>query len=406
MKVKEITKRGEVRYLVDGKVNGTRQRMFFDTKPQAERWLKAEQQDTTCQNWCLNLSNGDRADMMNAFERSRDIGFTLLSAVDHFAIEGSGKKFLKKMTLSEALGNTGRDRRRKSQAVVLKASGFLGDKVLAGIGHGHLAGLQCVLNNFVKFAGPTLECNAVSPELIKSWLSSGGAKGKEWTKGAMRNYSGHLQNLFNWLIRQDVVRENPVLKLEKINVGPFDPYVLSVEECRKVLNFCREKHFEILPLLALNLFCGIRPSETRRLSSSKGRDGNFDWEDNEVIFQAKKTKTKMRRFVEMSDNCLAWLGVQELNLPIVNANHKWDTFLRDARKALGYKTWPHDCIRHSFCSYGLRHVENAGKVALQAGNTEKVLFDHYLKLVSKADAEKFWNIYPEDAETQFQVVAA
>jgi hypothetical protein len=139
--------------------------MFFDTKPQAERWLKAEQQDTTCQNWWLNLSNGDRADMMNAFERSRDIGFTLLSAVDHFAIEGSGKKFLKKMTLSEALGNTGRDRRRKSQAVVPKASGFLGDKVLAGIGDGHLAGLQCVLNNFVEFAGPTLECNAVSPEL-------------------------------------------------------------------------------------------------------------------------------------------------------------------------------------------------------------------------------------------------
>ena len=48
----------------------------------------------------------------------------------------------------------------------------------------------------------------------------------------------------------------------------------------------------------------------------------------------------------------------------------------------------------------------AGKVALQAGNTEKVLFNHYLKLVSKADAEKFWNIYPEDAGTQFQVVAA
>ena len=89
--------------LVDGKINGKRQRMFFDTKPQAERWLKAEQQDTTSQNWWLNLSNGDRVDMMNAFERSRDIGFTLLSAVDFFAVEGRGKKFLKKMTLAEAL---------------------------------------------------------------------------------------------------------------------------------------------------------------------------------------------------------------------------------------------------------------------------------------------------------------
>ena len=154
-------------------------------KPQAESWIKAEQQDTTCQQWWLELSNAERVDMMNAFARSRDDGFTLLSAVDHFAVEGRGKKFLKKMTLEQALGNTGRDRRRKSQAVVPKASGFLGDKVIAGTGHGHLAGLQCVLNNFVEFAGPTLECSAVSPELIKSWLTSGGALGKQWSRGPL-----------------------------------------------------------------------------------------------------------------------------------------------------------------------------------------------------------------------------
>jgi hypothetical protein len=46
MKVKQIKQRGELVWLVDGKINGKRQRMFFDTKPQAERWLKAEQQDT------------------------------------------------------------------------------------------------------------------------------------------------------------------------------------------------------------------------------------------------------------------------------------------------------------------------------------------------------------------------
>ena len=219
------------------------------------------------------------------------------------------------------------------------ASGFLGDKVLAGIGDGHLAGLQCVLNNFVEFAGPSLRvlrCLAgTNQELAFEWGSEGeGVERRE----PCAIIADTCKTWFNWLIRQDVVRENPVLKLEKINVGPFDPYVLTIGECRKVLNLCREKHLGgVCHLLALNLFCGIRPSETRRLSSSKGRDGNFDWEDNEVIFQAKKTKTKMRRFVEMSDNCLAWLGVQELNLPIVNANHKWDSFLRDAREGTGVR---------------------------------------------------------------------
>ena len=78
MKVKQITKRGEQRWVVYGKINGKRQRMFFDTKPKAQAWLKAEQQDTTAQQWWLNLSNGERADMMNAFERSRSEGFSLM----------------------------------------------------------------------------------------------------------------------------------------------------------------------------------------------------------------------------------------------------------------------------------------------------------------------------------------
>ena len=91
-----------------------------------------------------------------------------------------------------------------------------------------------------------------------------------------KHYTGHVKNLFNWLIRHDVVRENPVEKLEKINLDPFDPYVLTIEEYRKILNLCQEKHLEVLPLLILNLFCGIRPSETRRLKSGKGRDCNFD----------------------------------------------------------------------------------------------------------------------------------
>ena len=90
--------------------------MFFDTKPQAERWLKAEQQDTTSQNWWLNLSNGDRVDMMNAFERSRDIGFTLRSAVDYFETQGRGKKFLKKCTLGEAVGYAYVDERVKADS--------------------------------------------------------------------------------------------------------------------------------------------------------------------------------------------------------------------------------------------------------------------------------------------------
>ncbi len=395
MNINEWKVNGKKRWVVDGKFNGKRRREQFRTKGQAEAWLKAEDKDTSSTAWWLDLSNGDRVDVMAALNRAKEDGFSLLSAVEAQAVHGRGKTHLKKMTLKEAIGCAGKDRRWKNDPNEQKAYGFLGDKVLGNIGRGSLNTLRCGLENFMRFTGPTLQCSAVSPELIKSWLLVGGDKEQHWEPVTQKLYRAHVRNLFNWCIRQDVVKENPVEKLEKINLDPFDPYVLTVDECTKILKLCREQHPEVLPLLTLNLFCGIRPSETRRLKSGKGRDCNFDWEDNEVVFQAKKTKTKMRRFVEMSENCLAWLNLQELNLPIVNANHKWHGFLQDARVKLGYEVWPHDCLRHSFCSYGLRHSENAAKVALQAGNTERVLFRHYLKLVSKANAEKFWNIFPE-----------
>ena len=97
----------------------------------------------------------------------------------------------------------------------------------------------------------------------------------------------------------------------------------------------------------------------------------------------------------MSDNCLAWVNChKKIELPITNANHKWAKFLKAARKELKLQHWPHDCIRHSFCSYALRKYEDFGKVAAQAGHTEKISMKHYLKLVSKAEAKEFWDIYP------------
>ena len=70
--------------------------------------------------------------------------------------------------------------------------------------------------------------------------------------------------------------------------------------------------------------------------------------------------------------------------------------MQEAKKELGYDLWPHDCIRHSFCSYSLCKHEDIGKVADQAGHTEKISLKDYLSMVSKGEAETFWNIFPEE----------
>ena len=397
MVVKQHNHNGRLRWVADGRINGQRKRRYFDTKAQADSWKKLQHKDTTSSVWWLGLSNGDRVDMMNAYELSRKEGFSLVDAVHAHAVFGRGVTHLKKMTLSEAVGHTGTDNRFKDKENQEKQSGFLGVKKTVGVAKQSLSTMSCVLRNFRDYCGGQMQCRLIMPELIMKWVMEGGHLGKKWESVTRDTYVRVLKNFCNWLVRQDVIKENPVLKLEAFKVDPFDPYVLTPEECRKVLILCREKHFDVLPLLSLNLFCGIRPSETKRLrTSANRRDSNFDWDDKEVRFAAKNTKTKMPRIVSMSDNCITWLNCHtQLQMPITNANHKWNKFLQDARKELGYDLWPHDCLRHSFCSYLLRKCEDLGVVALQAGHTERVSLKHYLKQVSKAEAKEFWNIFPE-----------
>ena len=389
MKVKEWKTNGRSRWVVDGRQNGKRKRIQFDTKTQAETWLKAENKDTTQSAWWLDLKNGERADIMNAFERSREMGFSLLDAVHYYGVQGRGKTFLKKMSLKEAVGDLGGDKRFKDyNQGESRPSGFLAAKARKGCTPRSLSTLGCVVHNFMDFVGGDTQCATITPEDIEDWLDAGGIKGSHWKNNTKLGYTRDVKNLFNWLIRQDVLKENPVNKIEQIMVGEFEPQILTVDQSREFMEVTREHDPELLTAAALNLFCGIRPSEVRRLGEQ-----NISIEQGEVELKGKQTKTRRKRFVDMSDNCVAWMKLGA-ELPISNLNPRWSALTKTVKAKWGIDKWPHDCLRHSFCSYYLAHHEDAAKTALQAGHTESVLFQHYRKMVRREDAEKFWGIFP------------
>ena len=389
MKVKEWKTNGRSRWVVDGRQNGKRKRIQFDTKTQAETWLKAENKDTTQSAWWLDLKNGERADIMNAFERSREMGFSLLDAVHYYGVQGRGKTFLKKMSLKEAVGELGGDKRLKNyKQGESKPSGFLAAKARKGCTLRTLWSLSSVVKNFRDFVGGDTQCATITPEDIEDWLDAGGIKGLDWENVTKASYTRQVKNLFNWLIRQDVLKENPVNKIEQIMVGEFEPQILTVDQSREFMEVTREHDPELLTAAALNLFCGIRPSEVRRLGEQ-----NISIEQGEVELKGNQTKTRRKRFVDMSDNCVAWMKLGA-ELPIVNLADRWSALTKTVKAKWGIDKWPHDCLRHSFCSYYLAHHEDAAKTALQAGHTESVLFQHYRKMVRREDAEKFWGIFP------------
>ena len=61
----------------------------------------------------------------------------------------------------------------------------------------------------------------------------------------------------------------------------------------------------------------------------------------------------------------------------------------------GLKTWPHDALRHSFCSYHYAKHNDAGKTMAQAGHTNpRTFFRHYRARVQSLEAERFFGIRP------------
>jgi len=56
--------------------------------------------------------------------------------------------------------------------------------------------------------------------------------------------------------------------------------------------------------------------------------------------------------------------------------------------------WRRNALRHSFCSYRLAQIKNAAEVALEAGNSPKIIFQHYRELVAPQEAAKWFSIVP------------
>ena len=57
--------------------------------------------------------------------------------------------------------------------------------------------------------------------------------------------------------------------------------------------------------------------------------------------------------------------------------------------------WRPNALRHSFCSYRLAQIKNTAEVALEAGNSPQMIFQHYRELVTPDDAVKWFSIFPK-----------
>jgi len=62
--------------------------------------------------------------------------------------------------------------------------------------------------------------------------------------------------------------------------------------------------------------------------------------------------------------------------------------------ALSRVPWKRNALRHSFGSYRLETVKNAGQVALEMGTSAAIVLKHYHEIVDAEAAREYWSIKP------------
>jgi integrase len=257
----------------------------------------------------------------------------------------------------------------------------------------YLRQLRYAWNRF-KTLHPLPVCD-ISPGELESILArmSGGARNT-----AMRS----LRAVFRFGIKRGVLAADPISRLDFAERPRKEVEIVSVEHVSKMLTHALENELDLLPFLALGFFCGIRPDgELQRLLWS-----DIDFADNVLTIRSAVSKTKRRRFVDLSENAKSWLEQYQarggtIEGPIVRLTpQQLRTRRRANRAAAGMASWPHQGMRHSFCSYWLAKHEDINRLVLLTGHDDPdTMWRHYHRGTKKADAEKFWAIQPPVAQS-------
>lgn len=277
---------------------------------------------------------------------------------------------------------------------------FKTEKAAAKLRPETLNNLRFRLGAFLDFVPPDRLVSEIMPEQINDFLYR--TNGKPRGKRTIKNDRLAVSNFFTWATGRKYCVKNPMDAVAKVRAGSKRPEIFDLPAVRKLLDAAlKYENGKCVPYFALGLFCGLRPTETERLTWSK-----IDLTEKIITIDADTAKVTEaehcnERYVAISDNAAAWLlpySIEKLPLGIERKDF-------EAVKTLaGIETWPQDVLRHTAISnYQAKH-QHEGLTAEWAGNSVKVVRKHYRRPIKTADTTAFWSIYPNTERTENIIV--
>jgi integrase len=235
------------------------------------------------------------------------------------------------------------------------------------------------------------QCNIgnVETKSVQAWLD--GMKRLNGTKLSSQSYNNNkrvVYLLFEFAIARGYAIDNSVKTVESVKIRNGSVEIYTPAEIAKLLAAADS---DFLPCLAIGAFAGLRSAEIERL---KWQD--IDLKSRHIIISADTAKTASRRVVPVADNLAAWLTPYAGRHGKVWSHSSIGFYkAQEATAKAAGVDWKQNALRHGFASYRLAQTQNAAQVALECGNSPKIIFAHYRELVKPADAVKWFAVTPD-----------
>jgi integrase len=277
---------------------------------------------------------------------------------------------------------------------------------------------------------------------VDAWLRDLGVGPR--TRNNLRN---SVQALFKFAVARKYLPkdhdEMDAVPVAKDGGGEIEIYTPG--EMKELLAVASPEH---VPFLAVSAFAGVRHAELQRLDWSQ-----INRKAKIIEIRAGTAKTASRRVIPILPNLANWLkphwretgdicsyanmtlqfveltrrvnekrraawakangvnaeglmmadkaAAERLALLPRNQRRSRGTLMPGAETAEdeGWKPflWKHNALRHSFISYRVAQAQNVAQVALEAGNSPQMIFQHYRELVQPKEAKAWFAIGPKEA---------
>lgn len=344
----------------------------------------------------LNLTGKDSLVFTQATAIAKKFGLTLDQLAREFA---EAREILGDISLTEAArffdryGKTVKERKAIPAIVKELVDGLKADNK----SEYHIRDMERRLTTFADtFPGQIME---VRTKEISDWLRNLAGQDNDgkvfpFAPKTRNHYRNAVVQLFNHARDHGYLPKGMPTDAEAVktlDVVPPENEIFTVEEIEKLLRGAPDY---LVPALAIKAFSGVRTEEMVRMGWE-----HLNFENMHITLPADVTKTKQRRLIPIADNLIAWLAPHRKAAGRICARWQGPQTLVQAFDRYGRQVGINvgaNKFRNSYISYRVAVTHDVAKVALESGNSPRIIQREYLELATEADGKRWFAVFPPE----------